>query len=184
MSRHTDDDGARPTPAIGPLRTTGAIPWRDAGWRSPVDLLGLAATVAAFWFVADVPGALAGGALVLAYLFVPPVAVFAAGIVAVAALVPPGSPAEVVVIPLAPLTVLLLTTPTGSTGLTGSTGTGRLRLGVVFVGTGLALAGVVALALALTDTLWLAGLALLLAGAAGHVSVDLMTLSGVGATDE
>jgi hypothetical protein len=176
MSRHTDDDDARPTPATGPLRITGGVPWRDAGWRSPVDLLALTATVAAFWFVADVPGTIAGGALVLAYLFVPPVTVFAAGIVAATALLPPGSPVGLVAIPVVPLVVLLLTTPTGSTGRTGPTGPGRLRPGVVLVATALALLGVTALALALTDTLWLAGLALFLAGAACHVSVDLITL--------
>jgi hypothetical protein len=178
MSHDTpDDDSTRVPPAAGPLRVTGVLPWRDGGWRSPMDLLALAGTVGALWLVADTTGAVAGGALVVSYFLLPPVAVFAAGTVVATALVPAGSAPVLLAIPVAPLAVLLLTTPAGSTG--GS----RLRHAVVLAGVGLVLGGVAVLTLVLTGAPWLAGLALSLAAAAGYVSVDLMTLSTVEASD-
>ena len=189
MAQHTPDD-AHPTrtgdpdrdgdrnPTAGPLRVTGLLVWRDAGWRSPLDLLALAATAGAFWLVADVTGALAAAALAVVYLFVPPVGVFAAGAVAATALVPAGSPPEIVALTVSPPVVFLLTTPTDRGIRSHLRQTGAVGAAALLVG------GVTVLTLVVADATWLAGVALLVAGAAGYVSVDLMTLSNVGADDE
>jgi len=175
MSRtETRDDTGDRTPSTDSLRARG-VPWRDDAWRSPVDLLVLAAVVWSFGVVAGQQGYLAGGALVITWLLVPPVAVFAAGSIALVAVVPAGTPVEVLAVPASALAGLLLTTRTGG---------GRLRNGVVLVGAWLALGAVAWGSYALTGAIWLAGVALLLAGAAGSVTLDIMSLSRLRTSDE
>ncbi|MFC7140586.1 hypothetical protein ACFQMA_12210 [Halosimplex aquaticum] len=145
--------------------------WTDGRWRSWVDALVLVAVGAAFWLVAGATGVAAAGALALAWLVSPNVAVFVAGVVATVALVPEGAPRSSTVLPLAPLGGLLLTAT-----ITGD----RLRdpLAVIIA---FALVGAVAAAAySLTNVLWVAVVAVLVASAAGFVSLDLIALSEFG----
>lgn len=141
--------------------------WTDDRWRSKVDLLVLIAVGAAFWLVAGIPGLSVTVVLGAAWVILPNVAVFVAGVVAVAALVP-DAPLELTVPPIVALSGLLLTTT-----LTGD----RLRDSLATL-VALALVGAVALAAySLTGTVWVAVVAVLVASAAGFVSLDLIALS-------
>ncbi|WP_459191549.1 hypothetical protein [Halosimplex sp. J119] len=166
MSRAT----TRTTDDRGESEATN-IDWTDGRWRSGVDALVLIAVGAAFWWVAGIPGVVATAALAVAWFVLPNVAVFVAGVVATAALVPEETPRLSVALPLVALGGLLLT----------STITGDRLRDPLTVLLALALVGAVAVAAyTLTNVLWMAVVAVLVASAAGFVSLDLIALSEFG----
>jgi len=149
--------------------------WRDERWRSGVDLVVLGLVGIALWLVAGVGGVVATVLLALAWVVLPNVAVFVLGLIAVGALVPAEAPTASVALPVIAVSGLLLTaTVTGD----------RLRdpLAVVLA---LAVFGNVAIVVyRLSSLVWVTALAVLLAGAVGFVSLDLIALSAFGGTDE
>jgi len=155
---------------------TSFVPWKDDHWRSPLDLPVLAVLAWSLWRVGDVSGLAVGAALALSWLLVSNVAVFAAGVVALTALVPGDAPPEVLVVPAVALTGLLVTT---------SGGTGRIRETLVLLATWGVLSGAAVVVFAGTNEVWIAGVCVLVLAIAGYVSLNLTLVSGVDvSTDE
>ncbi|WP_135366265.1 hypothetical protein [Halosimplex halophilum] len=175
--RPATDGGERPaTDGRGPDERDGqSSGWADDRWRSGIDLLVFAVVGGWLWLVAGVPGVAATVLLALAWVVLPNVAVFAAGQIAVVALVPAETPLTTTAVPVVALAGLLVTTTVTAH---------RVRDAFAVV-VALALVGALAAGTyALAGSLWVAVLAVLLASAAGFVSLDLIALSEFGDPDE
>ena len=168
------ESGASPRPADDPFRTTPFRAW-SSDWRPRSALVVLVLVAATFGLTAGLPGLAVGIALTVAWFALPTVAVFAAGTIAHAAVVPRGAPLGSTVLPMLALAGLLFVTTISAD---------RLRDWGVLAVAWLGLGGLVAIAWVLTETVWVAGLTLAVAGLVGFVSVAYFGLQRVGVTDE
>lgn len=148
--------------------------WPDA-WGPRSTLVVLVLVTAAFGATAGLPGVAIGVALTLGWFVLPAVALFAVGTVAHTALLPPDAGLFSTLLPLVPLAGLLFVTT-----LSADQRRDWTTIGVAWLGLG----GLVAVAWVLTETVWVAGLALAVVGFAGFVSVAYFGLQRVGTTDE
>lgn len=171
MTASHNDDG------VEQKRAGTAMPnWIDGRWRSWLDVLAFLAVGWAFWVAAGVPGAVVTALLVVGWLVLPNVAVFVAGVIALAALVPPDTSLATGALPVGALVVLLVTTTVTDS---------RLRDGVAVLVVLVALLAVGASVYSFTGSLWPALAAVVLGSTAGFVSLDLTALSRFGTiTDE
>lgn len=154
---------------------TGAV--RDRS-RATAALTGLAAagTVGAGALVAGTPGIVAGGALVVAWLLVPPVFVVALGQLLFAALLPADAPLVAFAVVEAPLVAMVLADVTDRRAPLRTFGGGVAAL-VAFGA--LAVAGAVWL-----DSLWTAAALLVCAAAVAAYALHRYTVVTVEITDE
>lgn len=148
--------------------------WSDQ-WRSRADIGVLVLVAAAFGLSAGVAGLAVGFGLALAWLVLPNVAVFTAGVIALVALVPGDASLLSKALPVGALTALAVTTT-----LSGD----RLRDGAATLTVGAVLTTLVVGVHAASGSLWVGGIALGLVAVAGFVGMTVYELRQRGVFDD
>lgn len=179
----TSDDGAVQPEASGQrgsdsgderLRVSLNQIWsRD--WRALSDGVVLAVVAVAFGFAAGLEGLAVGILLGLAWTVLPTVAVFAVGVVGLAATVPGDAGVVSLALSVVALGGLLVTT---------GVSTSRRRDTTAVLAGWIVLGGITAAVYMLTETLWIAAVTLITVGVAGFISLSVNALTRTKVMDE
>jgi len=160
-------------------RTEEAEPesW-TASWRSQrqsrVDIGILSLTVVAFGVTADLPGIVAGLILALSWRVLPNVAVFAAGIIALVALVPSEASLVMKGLPVIALSGLVCTTTISED---------YVRDSAVVFGLWAVLSALLLVSWTLSESLWITAIILIGLAGTGFIGIAVFGLKQLGALD-
>lgn len=144
-------------------------------WRALSGEAVLAVVAVTFGFAAGLEGLAVGILLGLAWTLLPTVAVFAVGVVGLAAIVPGDAGVFSLALPVVALAGLLVTT---------GVSTSRRRDATVVLSGWIALGGITAAVYMLTETLWIAAVTLITVGVAGFISLSVNALTRTNVIDE